>query len=71
MQGTAVDFANEPIKPGDLIFQNRRGSKSINHVGIAVSATQWVHASDPGNGVVITSIPATGEIASVRRYIDG
>ncbi|MEM9515268.1 MAG: LysM peptidoglycan-binding domain-containing protein [Actinomycetota bacterium] len=71
MQGSAVDFENEPIKPGDLIFQKRRGSKTINHVGIAVSATQWVHASDPTNGVVITAIPADSTIDSVRRYVDG
>ncbi|MEO1056519.1 MAG: LysM peptidoglycan-binding domain-containing protein [Actinomycetota bacterium] len=71
MQGTAVDFENEAIKPGDLIFQKRRGSKTINHVGIAVSATQWVHASDPTNGVVITAIPADSTIDSVRRYVNG
>ncbi len=71
MQGTAVDFENEAIKPGDLIFQKRRGSKTINHVGIAVSATQWVHASDPTNGVVLTAIPPKSTIDSVRRYVDG
>ncbi len=70
VQGGAVDFGNEPIRAGDLIFQKRRGAESINHVGIAVSSTQWIQATGPGDAVRIGPIPATSTIDSVRRYID-
>ena len=43
--GTAVDIWSEPIKAGDLIFMATQGDHTaINHVGIAVDATHWIHA---------------------------
>ena len=69
-QGTSVDFRNQPIQPGDLIFQANRGSDTINHVGIAVTSTTWIHAVGTGIPVRVGPMPATSTIAVVRRYVD-
>ena len=66
--GTPVDLASDTIRPGDLIFLKTRGSQVINHVGIAVTATTYVHALRPGDVVRIGNIP-TGSIAEVRRFL--
>jgi LysM repeat protein len=68
--GTAVDIWNEPIKPGDLIFMATHGDHTvINHVGIAVDATHWIHAPAPGDVVRLAPIPPKGIISAVRRLI--
>ena len=69
-QGTSVDFRNEPIQPGDLVFQARRGSDTINHVGIAVTSTTWIQAVGTGIPVRVGPMPAMSTIAVVRRYVD-
>ena len=68
-QGTAVDFRNEPIQPGDLVFQTRRGSDTINHVGIAVTSTTWVQAVGTGKPVSVGPLPSSSTITAVRRYV--
>ena len=48
-RGRAVDWHREPIEPGDLVFT--RGDNPIidlGHVGLAISATEWVVAARPG-----------------------
>lgn len=70
MQGTRVDLDHDVIRAGDLIFQQRRGSTVINHVGIAIDAHRWVQAVGPGLGVRVGSIPATSTITEVRRLIE-
>jgi cell wall-associated NlpC family hydrolase len=67
--GTAVDFLNEPIKPGDLVFMTHSGATEISHVGIAVDATHWIHSPKPGDVVRLAPIPAKGLITTVRRLI--
>ena len=68
--GTAVDFWNEPIKAGDLVFMATHGNpNAINHVGIAVDATHWIHAPKPGDVVRLAPIPPKGIINSVRRFV--
>lgn len=68
-QGTAVDFHSEPIRAGDLVFQARRGSTTVNHVGIAVSSTTWVQAVGTGQTVRVGPLPAASTIDSVRRFV--
>lgn len=69
--GTAVDWATAPIAAGDLIFlESSVGSGVINHVGIAISATQWIQAPRSGDVVRIGSIPST-RVVAVRRLIGG
>jgi LysM repeat protein len=67
--GTAVDIWSEPIKPGDLVFMATHGDGEINHVGIAVDATHWIHAPKPGDVVRLAPIPPKGLLATVRRLV--
>ncbi|HEX2784097.1 MAG TPA: LysM peptidoglycan-binding domain-containing protein [Ilumatobacteraceae bacterium] len=68
--GTAIDFWSEPIAPGDLVFMATRGDHTvINHVGIAVDATHWIHAPAPGDVVRLAPIPPKGILTTVRRLI--
>jgi LysM repeat protein len=67
--GTPVDFWSSPIKAGDLVFMSTHGSGAINHVGIAVDATHWIHAPAPGDVVRLGPIPAKGLLSAVRRII--
>jgi LysM repeat protein len=68
-QGRAVDFMNEPIQAGDLIFLITRDNEVINHVGMAISSTQWIHAPGTGQAVRVGSIPSKSVITAVRRYV--
>ena len=56
--GQTIDWRTEPIQPGDLIFH--RGSIPVHdngHVGIAISATQWIVAPKSGDVVSLRPIP--------------
>jgi LysM repeat protein len=67
--GTAVDiWSGDTIKAGDLVFMSTHGD-GINHVGIAVDATHWIHAPAPGDVVRLAPIPAKGLLTTVRRII--
>ena len=44
------------------------GSGLIDHVGIAISSTQWIHAPRTGDVVRIGNIPM-GRVAAVRRIV--
>ena len=65
--GREVDTRSEPIRAGDLIF-TRGGTppSDLGHVGIAISATEWVRAPRSGDVVKAGPIPATG-VQLVRR----
>jgi LysM repeat protein len=69
--GSAVDWLNEDIRRGDLVFTARSGGDPaiVGHVGIALSATQWVNAPRPGGGVQVGSIPPDSRILAVRRVL--
>ncbi len=67
--GRAVDIWSEPIKAGDLVFMTTHGGPEINHVGIAVDATHWIHAPKPGDVVRLAPIPPKGILTAVRRVI--
>lgn len=68
--GTAVDWKNSTIQPGDLIFTYSGGNTSqIGHVAIAISATEMVEALSPGKPVSISKIPSKDRIVEVRRLL--
>lgn len=68
-QGSAVDYWNGPIRAGDLVFLDTDWNGVIDHVGIALNATTWVHASE-SRGVVLTSpMPSKSVIVAVRRFV--
>ena len=68
--GTAVDWKSTPIQKGDLVFAfSSRSSQQIGHVGIAISATQWIVAPYTGTTVSISRLPSTDKIQAVRRIL--
>jgi len=70
-QGRAVDWTVEPIKAGDLVFMySSRNPGVISHVGIAISATRWVHAPRPGDVVREGPLPPASRIIAVRRFVE-
>jgi LysM repeat protein len=69
--GTAIDWTTQPIRPGDLVFlESAAGSGIISHVGIAISATMWIHAPRTGDVVREGNIPM-GRVVGVRRLVNG
>jgi LysM repeat protein len=69
LRGTAVDWKRQAIQPGDLVFlETSPGSGVIGHVGIAISATQWIQAPRVGDVVRAGAIPTT-RVVAVRRYV--
>lgn len=52
--GTYV--AKSDLKLGDLVIFNDDGNKSIGHVGIYIGNNSFIHASNPTDGVKITSL---------------
>lgn len=70
-QGRAVDWTVEPIKAGDLVFMySTRNPGVISHVGIAISATRWIHSPRPGDVVREGPMPPSERIIAVRRFIE-
>ncbi len=52
--GTKVEKSN--LQLGDLVIFNGESNKSIGHVGIYIGGNQFIHASNPKDGVKITSL---------------
>lgn len=70
LSGVAVDWLHEPIVAGDLVFTaGSTGTMVISHVGIALDATRWVHATNPGDVVKVATLPASSKILAVRRIV--
>ena len=69
-KGVAVDWRAVDIQAGDLIFQIGTGKTYISHVGIAISATQWIQAARAGDVVKISNIPIDDRIQAVRRIVN-
>lgn len=68
--GTPVDWRNQSIQAGDLIFTfSGRDTTQIGHVAIAISATEMVEALSPGKNVSIARIPSKDRIQEVRRLL--
>jgi cell wall-associated NlpC family hydrolase len=42
--------------PGDLVFFSDNGGYSVTHVGIYIGNHQFVHASTPKNGILVSSL---------------
>ena len=68
--GDAIDWTTTKIAAGDLVFlETFAGSGIIGHVGIAISATEWVQAPRSGDVVRTSTIP-TQRIVAVRRLLE-
>jgi|GEM_PF-442155 len=72
MFGTAIDWTTQDIAAGDLVFlETTDGSGIIGHVGIATSATSYVHATRTGDFVRVSAIPfESGRVVAVRRMVN-
>lgn len=55
--GSTVSKAN--LLPGDLVFFSSNGGYSVTHVGIYIGNNQFVHASSPKVGIVISSLDSS------------
>jgi N-acetylmuramoyl-L-alanine amidase len=47
------------LEPGDLVFFSSNGGYSVTHVGIYIGDNQFVHASTPKIGVVVSRLDST------------
>lgn len=55
--GVAVEKSN--LQPGDIIVFNNSSNTSIGHVGIYIGGNNFIHAANPKEGVVITSLSSS------------
>jgi len=68
--GTAIDWKSVGIQAGDLVFTySTKNTTQISHVGIAISATQWIEAPYTGGSVRISTLPSASKIQAVRRVL--
>ena len=68
--GSAVDWRVTGVQAGDLVFTfSTKNQAQISHVGIAISATQWIEAPYTGGAVRISSLPSASKIQAVRRVL--
>lgn len=68
--GSAVDWRSAGVQAGDLVFTySTKNQAQISHVGIAISATQWIEAPYTGGSVRISSLPSVDRIQAVRRVL--
>ena len=52
--GVAIDQNN--LQPGDLVIFNNEANTAIGHVGIYIGDGNFIHASNPKDGVKITTL---------------
>lgn len=68
--GSAVDWRNQSIAAGDLIFMvSSVDPTRIGHVGIALGDGTWIQAVATGTPVRIRPIPSAEKISAVRRIV--
>jgi len=68
--GIAIDWKSVGVQAGDLVFTfSSRNPTQISHVGIAISATQWIEAPYTGGVVRISSLASASKIQAVRRVL--
>ena len=55
-----VSIANQSdLAPGDLVFFSKYGTNTVTHVGVYIGDEEFVHASRPGIGVVISRLDSS------------
>lgn len=70
-RGVAVDWINDDVRAGDLVFTfSSRNPTQISHVGIAISATEWIEAPFTGSAVRVTRLPSDSRIQAVQRIVN-
>ena len=54
-----VKIAKSELSAGDLVFFSSNGGSSITHVGLYIGDNEFIHASTPSSGVVISRLDST------------
>ncbi len=54
-----VSVARSDLQPGDLVFF-KQNSRPASHVGIYIGGNQFIHASAPGVGVIVSPLNDSG-----------
>lgn len=62
------EVAKSDLQPGDIIIFKNQALTAIGHVGIYIGNNKIIHASEPGVGVIITSMNASGYNYN-KRYV--
>lgn len=62
------EVAKSDLQPGDLIIFKNQSLTAIGHVGIYIGNNKIIHASEPGVGVTITDMNASGYNYN-KRYV--
>ena len=62
------EVAKSDLQPGDIIIFKNQSLTAIGHVGIYIGNNKIIHASEPGVGVVITDMNASGYNYN-KRYV--
>ncbi len=57
--GNGVSVARSDLQPGDLVFF-KQTSRPASHVGIYIGNNQFIHASAPGVGVIVSPLNDSG-----------
>jgi len=65
--GCGKHIAKSDLKVGDLLIFNNRANSGVGHVGIYIGGNKFIHASNPSDGVKITSLSDSYYTA---RYVD-
>ena len=60
--------SKDELEPGDLLIFKNQALTKIGHVGIYIGNNKMIHASEPGIGVVITDLNASGYNYN-KRYV--
>ena len=55
--GTLI--AKSELSPGDLVFFSSNGGSSVTHVGLYIGDDEFIHASTPSSGVMISRLDST------------
>ena len=55
--GTSISKSD--LQPGDLVFFSSNGGYSVTHVGIYIGNNQFVHASCPKIGIVVSDLDSS------------
>jgi cell wall-associated NlpC family hydrolase len=51
-----VHVPADQLQPGDLVFQQNTYKWGLSHAGIYIGDGQFIHAANPGTGVVISNL---------------
>ncbi|MDR0491322.1 MAG: SH3 domain-containing protein [Oscillospiraceae bacterium] len=54
-----VKVSKDDLYAGDLVFFSANGGSSVTHVGIYIGDNEFIHASTPSSGVIISRLDST------------